>query len=261
MEDFATILVRCRQAAGLSQAEMGARAGLSQRHISFLETRRARPGRRALDGLLEALCLDAPEAAALLAAAGLGPVPVGADWDSPAMAMVRTLCSRLIARHDPWPAYVLSRGGRLLAANQGLTRLLDRVGGAEALLARTAPPAGPNIFDLTLHPDGLAPFLLKPAESVPHILHRLRRAAALDPDAALTLQRVLRTPLGRQFGTFSDASLGGALVTEAYRVDGLDYRFVAVLTRFGSPSDALVAGLDIECLVPVDAATERQLVA
>lgn len=259
MEDFATILVRCRQAAGLSQAELGARAGLSQRHISFLETRRARPGRRALDGLLEALCLDAPEAAALLAAAGLGPVPVGADWDSPAMAMVRTLCGRLIARHDPWPAYVLSRGGRLLAANRGLTRLLDRVGGAEALLARTAPPAGPNIYDLTLHPDGLAPILLEPELSVPHILHRLRRVAALDAEAATTLDRVLRMPLGRQFGRFTGASLDSAFVTEAYCADGQMYRFAAVLTRFGSPSDALVARLVIECLVPADRATERLL--
>lgn len=257
MEDFATIVVRYRRAAGLSQAGLALRAGLSQRHISFLETRRSRPGARALDRLIEALYLDAPEAAALLAAAGLGCRAGPTAWDSPDLAGVRAVSRRLIARHDPWPAYVLTGGGRLLAHNAGLTRLLDRVGGAEALLARTAPGCGPNIFDLTLRPDGLAPLLWEPERSVPHMLYRLRRAAALDTEAAETLARVLATPLGSRFGRFSTLAVDGPLVEEAYRLDGCLYRFVAVCTRFGSASDAGVARLQMECLVPADAGTER----
>jgi transcriptional regulator with XRE-family HTH domain len=259
MAGFGAALSRCRRTAGLSQAELAARAGLSQRHISFLETGRARPGRRALDGLVDALSLDAPGAAALLAAAGLGPQPRPADWEGPGMARIRAMCSRLLARHDPWPAYVLTPGGRLLLGNSGLTRLLDRVGGANTLLMRTAPAEGPNIFDLTLRPDGLAPYLAAPERSVPHILHRLRLAAALDPEAARTLDRVLRTPLGQRFARFSAAAVEDPLVEETYAVGGRTYRFAAVLTRFGSASDALVAGLNIECLVPADPATERHL--
>jgi transcriptional regulator with XRE-family HTH domain len=261
MQRFGSTLALCRRSAGLSQAEVGARAGLSQRHISFLETGRAGPRRRALDRLVEALSLDAPGAAALLASAGLGPQPQPADWGSDALARVRAMCSRLIARHDPWPAYVLTPGGRLLLANRGLTHLLDRVGGADALLARTAPADGPNIFDLTLRQDGLAPFLIAPERTVPHILHRLRHAAALDGEAAQTLARVLRTPLGQRFARFSPASVRDPLIEEAYALDGRAYRFIGVLTRFGSAADALVAGLCIECLVPADAATERHLAA
>ncbi len=73
--DFSTSLKDWRQRRRFSQLELSLRAGLSQRHLSFLETGRARPSRQAIAQLGAALEMPAGEVDNMLMAAGVcGPV-------------------------------------------------------------------------------------------------------------------------------------------------------------------------------------------
>jgi transcriptional regulator with XRE-family HTH domain len=251
---FPALLQRHRRALRLSQVALAQRAGLSQRHLSFLETGRARPGPRALEGLAAALLLEPADIADLLAAAAGQPAARPEPcWDDEGLAGIRAICRTLLERHEPWPAYVTTAGGRLLMANGALDRLLDLAGGADLLWARTGRR---NIHDLTFHPLGLGPHLAEQDSWVPHVLQRLRRAAVTDAEAAETLARVLRHPATRGFAGTADVA-DEPVIAEAYVLDGRRLRFLALLTRFGSPGDRIVAGLQIECLFPADTATER----
>lgn len=251
---FPAILAGQRRAARLSQAALADRAGLSQRHLSFLETGRSRPGPRSLAGLIAGLGLGAAEADRLLAAAGLAAARPVLAWGDAALAPVQAIVDRLLARHDPAPAYVLDRSGSILAANRGLDRLLEltdpeiwaAVGGLR------------NFYDLTLHPAGLVRFMVEPERLVPVVLHRLRRAADRDAAAAATLARVRRYPAARRYVGPLAASDHGVLA-ETYVVAGQRVSFLAVTASFGAADAAATAGIEIECLFAADTATEQLL--
>lgn len=253
---FPIIMAQQRRAARLSQAALADRAGLSQRHLSFLETGRARPGPRSLAGLIAGLGLGPAEADRMLAAAGLAaPRPVLA-WGDAALAPVQAIVDRLLARHEPAPAYVLDRSGSILAANSGLDRLLALVAGDHwaAIGGRR------NLYDLTLHPAGLVQFMMEPERLVPAIVHRLRRAADRDAAAAATLARVRGYPAARRYTAMAAASDHGVLA-ETYVVAGRRLSFLAVTASFGAADAAVTAGVEIESLFAADAETEALLAA
>lgn len=255
MPDFATLLAATRRGARLSQAELAARAGLSQRHLSFLETGRARPGRRGLAALIAGLALSPPEAERLLHAAGLASARPALGWHDPPLAPIRAIADRLLARHEPAPAYVLDRAGDLLVTNRGFDRMMTATGRnlIEAVGRR-------NLYDLTLHPEGLAPYLAEPERLVPTVMQRLRRAADRDAGAAATLARVGRHPIVRRHPGPAAASDHGVLA-ETYLVAGQRLSFLAVTASFGAADTAATAGIEIECLFAADAATEALLAA
>ena len=75
---FGAVLRRQRRAAGLTQEELAARAGLSARGIADLERGvRRTPRRDTVDMLVSALGGSAADEAALLAAARRPPAPIG----------------------------------------------------------------------------------------------------------------------------------------------------------------------------------------
>src|SRR5262249_38285852 len=75
--EFARELRRWRNARRISQLELAIRAGTTQRHVSYVEQGRSRPGRTMVLRLAEPLGLSLRGRNALLLAAGCA--PVGAD--------------------------------------------------------------------------------------------------------------------------------------------------------------------------------------
>ena len=70
---FAERLRWWREHRGLSQLALAGRAGISQRHLSFLELGRASPSREMVDRLAAALDVPLRQHNALLLAAGFAP--------------------------------------------------------------------------------------------------------------------------------------------------------------------------------------------
>ncbi|OSZ66966.1 hypothetical protein CAP39_10895 [Sphingomonas sp. IBVSS1] len=249
---FGLLLQRLRRQRRLSQQALAGAAGLSQRHVCFLETGRARPGARALPKLVTALALSTAEAAELVAAAGLAPPTAGLEWQAPALARLRAITAQMLAAWADVPAYVLDAGGSILARNPMFERLLRQ--------ALPIPPAvAGNIHDLVLHPDGLADAIAAPDQLVPALIRRLQRAAASQPAAAATLARVRHYPIVQRHGASLPRSSDLGVIPETYRIAGARWAFIAATAGFLGADQALTAGIEVEALFPADDSTSQQL--
>ena len=241
---FGTTLARLRRDRGWSQEALAFRAGLSQRHVSFLETGRARPGDTSLRKLIAALGLRGWEQRHLLAA--LVPAAdrtVIAGYD-------RSFIERVAETLSPWPTYVFDPDGTLILANSALRRLLARVAPGEDLWHATAPARGPNIYDLALHPAGLTRWMVNPEEVVPETLRRLRIETATDPRLAPVKLRLEAYPAAATFA--SAPAIPPAVLIERYAFDRSILSVVSIMSHLASPGEVEIATLRIETFVPAD---------
>jgi len=248
---FGSTLARLRRSRGWSQEALAHRAGVSQRHLSFLETGRSLPGQRSLRSLIAALALRGWEQRSLLEALAPSASPVPAASPNPGMI------AELIERLTPWPAYAFRPDGTLVCANCAMTDLLAWASPGEDLWQRTAPPGGPNIYDLALHPDGLLRWMENPREVVPEMIRRLRIEAAIDPMLAPVVQRLEALPSVRAIGQATAAP--PPVLVERYRLGEHVLAVIAMVSHLASPGEIELGLLRIESFVPADIESERIL--
>lgn len=243
-----------RQRRSLSQLELALNAAVSSRHVSFLETGRARPSREMLLHLAEHLEVPLRERNGLLLAAGYAPQYAERGLDQPEMAPVRDALERFLRAHEPYPALVLDRHYNLVSANDAVAVLTAGV--APELLA---PPA--NALRITLHPSGMAPRIKNLEEWSAHLLHRLRRQASVTGDPELER---LHDELAGYPGVSSepplDQSTGADILLALRLADGeRELAFFSTVSTFGTAVDITLAELSIEAFYPANAATATRL--
>ncbi len=240
-------LTALRRQRRVSQLELGLRAGVSQRHLSCIETGRARPTRSTLMALLDALEAPLSERNAALLAAGLAPAYSQHALDAPQLGPAREALQHMLHAPGSPPTLVLDAEWNLVMANAGVQRLLH--------LLDLQLPAGPaNLLDWLLARDGLRSRLLNEAEVCAEVLHRAQREALHVPALAARLQSlapglpawpapVAQTPL---------------LLTRLQSRVG-ELRLFSMFSSFGAPLDVTLASLRIEHLFAADAATTEAL--
>src|SRR5918912_2717370 len=116
-----------RRRRSLSQLELALNSDASSRHVSFLETGRARPSREMVLHLAEHLDIPLRERNELLLAACYAPLYLERPLDSADMTSVKRALDRFLRAHEPYPAVVLDRRYDLVAANDALGLLLAGV--------------------------------------------------------------------------------------------------------------------------------------
>lgn len=173
-----SLLRTWRERRGISQLELAGRADSSSRHISFVETGRSRPSEEMVLRLAEHLDVPVRDRNALLLAAGYAPRYAHTPLDDPSMEVLREALERLLTGYEPYPALVVDATYNVVAANRGITMLLE--GMPEHLLA-----APLNAMRLTLHPEGLAPRIHNLREWRGHLLAQMERQIALARSAPL----------------------------------------------------------------------------
>ncbi len=236
----------------MSQLDLALEAGISQRHLSCVESGRASASRAMVLRLAE--CLDVPlrERNGLLLAAGYAPVFPQRPLDDPALGPARRAVDLVLRGHEPYPALAVDRHWRMVAANAAVSPLLAGV----AETALLAPPV--NVLRLSLHPGGLAPRIANLAEWRAHLLDRLHRqiAATGDPVLSELMREVAAYPGPARPAGGSEGGLVVPLdlVTEAGRLS-----FVSTTTVFGTPMDVTLAELALESFFPADARTAEVL--
>ena len=250
MTPFPTELRRWRTARRMSQLELAVRAGTTQRHVSFIEQGRSRPGRGVVVRLAESLELTLRERNELLLAAGFAPAFPESPLDDEALRPVRRALDTILDGHLPYPAMVVRPHGILLTANRAFELFHQDVD--PALLA---PPV--NVFRLALHPDGVAPRVRNLPEWGRHITENLQAQLRRSPDPSLEallaeLEGYL-APLPRQAPV-----LGFAVPLELASADG-DVRLITTLTSFATAADVTLAELHLEAFLPADDETARIL--
>src|SRR5918996_3997826 len=88
----------------MTQLELALGAGISARHLSFVETGRSKPGRDMLLRVAEQLEVPFRERNRLLLAAGHAPAFPERSLDAPELAPVRAALDQILAGHKPYPA-------------------------------------------------------------------------------------------------------------------------------------------------------------
>lgn len=246
-----TLLRDWRRRRRLSQLELALDAGVSARHVSFVETGRAKPSREMVLHLAEELQVPLRDRNRLMLAAGFAPVYGERPLDGPDMAPVRAALDRILAGHDPYPAVAVDRMWNLVAGNRALDVLVDGV--APELLA---PPA--NALRIALHPEGLAPRTLNLGEWRAHLLARVERQLALTGSEPLAqLFEEVRSYPGPE--PDHAPSPDAIFVELRVRVGGHDLTFFSTISTFGTAVDITVAELSIESFFPADAETGEAL--
>lgn len=248
-----TLLKEWRSQRKLSQLDLALEAGVSARHLSFLESGRAAPGREVLLKLAGALALEASETNALLLSAGFAPARGGSlELHAPALAEVNGALLRVLEKQRPYPAFALDEQRNILLANPVAEKLLLSLPG----LDRSRPL---NLLELVFDPRGLRPLILNWEEVAGFLVHHVRREQLRrGQNGGGLLGRLL------QYGPLPDLALGqpGAPLLESrLRINGQTLRLVSMITVFGSAMDLAVQELLIESFFPADEETETFLKA
>jgi transcriptional regulator with XRE-family HTH domain len=236
-----------RERRRLSQLALACEAGVSQRHLSYIESGRATPSRDMALKLAEHLQVPLRDRNALLLCAGYAPVYSERPLEDPALAAAHAAVERVLAAHEPYPALALDRRWNAVSANPAAMRLLAPI---DPELAR--PPV--NVIRASLHPRGLATRIVNLAAWRGHLLERLRRQAALTGDAEIVklLEEVSAYPAPK--GGAAEAVDEIAVPLKLRTHEGVLSMFSTV-TVFGTPVEVTLSELSIEAFYPADAAT------
>jgi transcriptional regulator with XRE-family HTH domain len=248
-----TLLRDWRQRRRMSQLDLALEAGVSARHLSFLETGRSKPSREMVLHLSDQLDVPLRDRNQLLLAAGYAPAYAEHDLDAPELGPVRDAIDQVLRAHEPYPALVVDRHWGLVAANRPVGALTAGVA-AELL----EPPA--NVLRLSLHPDGLAPRIANLHQWRTHLLDRLAREATASGDPALrALHEELAGYSAGEPGAELDPAFADIAVPLRLRHGGRELAFLSTATTFGTAVDVTVAELSIESFFPADVETAEAM--
>jgi transcriptional regulator with XRE-family HTH domain len=251
------LLREWRQRRSLSQLDVAMRSAVSARHLSFIETGRARPSREMVLHLAERLDVPLRERNHLLLAAGFAPVFGERSLDETEVAPVRAALERFLSAHEPYPAVVFDRHWNIVAANRGVAYVTRGV--APELLA---PPA--NVLRIALHPDGMAPRISNLAEWSDYLLGRLRREIEVTRDAELQSlydELVAYPGVAAEHNRAIPPPRNDILLMHELRLGEAQLALFSTITSFGTARDVTLAELTIEAFYPANSQTEEALTA
>ena len=253
---FGRLLREWRVRRRVSQLDLAVEAGVSSRHVSFIETGRSQPSREMI--LMLARVLDVPlrDRNDLLTAAGFAAMYRATDLDAPALEQARRALDFMLRQQEPYPAIVVDRHWTILKANGGAARLVELFTDPAA-----AAEWGGNAMRLMFHPGGFRPHIVNweaMAAALIQWLHRDVLSGIGGAETRRLLEELLSYPgVPPRWRTLDlDVSTAPFLAID-FRKDDLHLRFFSTLTSLGTPHDITLQELRVEAFFPADAATEE----
>lgn len=231
----------------MSQLQLALAAEVSARHIAFLETGRAKPSRRMVLLLGEALEVPRADRNLMLDAAGFRAAYASRPLDSAAMEPIRKAIAHMIEGHSPYPAFVFDRHWTVLDANVC----------GRAMLTGFGLQTGDSFIDFLLTPGRGAELVENWPEVADHLAARFRLESAHlggDPVLERAAAELTMAPGGE-----AEPAKGGDLppvLTVRFRVGEQIYPMFSTITQFGTAEDIALADIKIEMFFPMDADCE-----
>ncbi|HSE06062.1 MAG TPA: helix-turn-helix transcriptional regulator [Methylomirabilota bacterium] len=257
---FGRLLKQWRERRRLSQLALAVDAEISSRHLSFIETGRARPSRDMV--LLLSRVLDVPPRGRndLLTAAGYAPVYRETGLEAPEMADVRRALDFILRQQEPYPGLVIDGHWNILMTNAGAQRLMGRFLDAQAM---AAVGGRPNAMRLFYHPRGMRPYIVNWEATAAGLIQWLHRDLARgigDAETEHLLEELLSYPdVPQKWRTLDlDAAPVPFLAVELRKGD-VHVKFFSTLTTLGVPYDITLHELRVECFFPADPDSETRL--
>ncbi len=250
--EVGALLRRWRDLRGRSQLDLALDAGVSTRHVSFVETGRSLPSAEMVMLLAERLEVPLRERNRMLLAAGYAPAFPELSMAEETMAPVREALDVILQGHEPNPAVVVDRHWNLVAANPTMVAVAR---GVEPALLE--PPV--NVMRVGLHPGGLIDTAVNPLDVRRYFVGRLERQVALsaDPELARLLEEVADYPSPEEHGGPASPGVGNVL-TPVMRMrpeGGDELSFFFSVATFGTAVEVTASELSIELGFPADQAT------
>ncbi len=255
VESFPHLLKTWRQKRRLSQLDLALTAGVSQRHISFLESGRSHPSREMILKISETLDVPLRERNTWLVAGGFAPAFHARPLDDPQMSRVLFAVRMMLANHEPFPAVAIDRAWNIRLANPSFERLTALLG---ADLWTNIGGSPRNLMRLFFHPQGIRPYVVNWAAIAPLLWCRAQREAeAAAGDDMRQILAELRPHQDRSLlWTAEDTALLPVLPLKIAR-DGMQISLFTVIATFGTAQDVSADELRIESLFPADDPTDQ----
>jgi transcriptional regulator with XRE-family HTH domain len=259
--ELGVLLRHWRDTRGRSQIDLSLDAGVSQRHISFIESGRSVPSRQMLMDLAQALDVPLRERNTLLLAAGYAPLYAESAWNAQEMQSVTRAMERMLRQHEPYPALVMDRYWNVLMTNDAAPRFFNCF---IDMAARTGPR---NMLHLVFDPQGMRPFVANWEAVAQSLIQRVYRESVgrvTDEKTQELLSALLAYPDVRSEWT-NPKALGAVTATPplpviplSFTKDGQVLNYFSMVTTVGTPQTIAAQELRIECLFPADDQTETQ---
>ncbi|WP_368343797.1 helix-turn-helix domain-containing protein [Pelagovum sp. HNIBRBA483] len=251
MTDFATLLRQWRRSQRHSQLSLAHEAGISARHLSFLESARARPSRNMVMQLAQALDLPRVRVNEFLTAAGFAAAYSQTPLDAEALAPVRAALERVMENHAPYPAVLMDRDWGILGMN----------GAAERLFGMAGIGMGGSGLALLDLPEGPAAWIENWPEVGHHLLTRLEVESR-----ALGGRRVLDRAADRlrsdpAVAEFAPEGPLPPLIPTIYRAGEMRLSLFSTFMQLGGTEDITLSELRVELMFPADEASKAVLAA
>src|ERR1700744_6001971 len=234
-----------RQERSKSQLELSLDTGISQRHLSFVESGRSDPSRDFLSIVSDALNIPLRERNVLLLASGYAPRYSEPSMDAEQMAIVTRAIDRMLQQHEPHPALVLDRYWNVIRTNQAAPRFFASFVDLEA---RSKPR---NLLDLMFDPAGMRPFVEEWESVAAGLLQRVRREAVgqvVDARLAELLKRLRKDPgVG---GLKPPPAPQSPVLPITFRRGSERFSYFSLITTVGTPQCITAQELRVECMFP-----------
>jgi transcriptional regulator with XRE-family HTH domain len=243
------LLRQWRAARGRSQLELALDMGISQRHVSFVESGRSAPSRALLLGVANALDVPLRDRNALLLAAGFAPMYAEAAWDATEMRVVHRALERMLKQHEPYPALVMDRHWNVLMTNDAAPKLFGQFIDLETF------PRPRNLLRLMFDPNGLRPFVANWDAVAASLFQRVHREAAggvLDDVMRSLIDELLAFPGVSPDWRTADSPGTSPVVPISFAKDGHASSWFSMVSTVGTPQTVAAQELRVECMFRVD---------
>jgi len=249
------LLRQWRDIRGKTQLDLSLDAGVSQKHISFVESGRSIPSREMLLALAQALDVPLRERNGLLVAAGYAPLYSDQALDAPVMNSISKALQRMLRQHEPFPAIVMDRHWNVLMTNDAAPRLFN------CFIDLTARPSPRNLLHLMFDPAGMRPFVANWPETARGLLGRLYREAlgrVIDERTKALLAELSEYPGVKPEWRAPSPGHTIPMIPLTFVKDGTKLNYFSMITTVGTPQTVTAEELRLECMFPADDATEAK---
>ena len=256
--ELGALLRHWRDVRGKSQIELSLDTGVSQRHISFIESGRSVPSRETLMELAGALDIPFRDRNTLLLAAGFAPLYAEDAWNAKEMQSVTGAVSRMLRQHEPFPAVVMDRYWNVVMANDAAPRFFN------CFIDMSARKGPRNLLHLLFDPDGLRPFVVDWENMARSLIQRVYREAVghfVDVKTKELLTALLAYPGVKaewQRPAVPNTAPYMPVIPYSFRYRDTVLNYFSMVTTVGTPTTVAAQELRIECMFPTDEATEAR---
>lgn len=258
--DLGALLRHWRDMRGISQLDLSFNAGVSQRHISFIESGRSVPSRQMLLDIAQTLDIPLRERNTLLLAAGYAPMYADAAWNAQEMQSVTKALGRMLRQHEPFPALVMDRYWNVLMTNESAPKFFN------CFIDMAARKGPRNMLHLIFDPDGMRPFVADWQSVADSLIRRVSRESVgrVIDDPTRELLAALRAypdvpadaHSSRVFSADAGAAAAMPVIPIGFVRNGHVLNYFSMVASVGTPQNVAAQELRIECMFPADDETE-----